>query len=139
MSAPPRAQEVDESFPCPAGCGEWLLLAHSTYAAKVAVGAFFEKGEAVAVRLGRCPCGATVCTRCKSTVKAADARTHMCKEATTETDAATQARNERVIHMSRSCGTECVCPRSRRHAWRGSASRAPRAVTSSRSRRDATS
>ena len=45
----------------------------------------------VAVRLGRCPCGALQCTRCKALVQPKDIYSHMCANATKEDDPATKA------------------------------------------------
>ena len=45
----------------------------------------------VAVRLGRCPCGALQCSRCKALVPPKDVYRHICADATKEDDPATKA------------------------------------------------
>ena len=66
---------------CPAGCGTFLMDDDESYAppGQPKLGEFFDTADGVAVRLGKCPCGALVCARCKALVPAKDERTHVCK------------------------------------------------------------
>ena len=86
---------------CPAGCGHWLLDDDPSYAppGEPRLGAFFDVKEGVAVRLGRCPCGALICSRCKALVPAADGMTHLCKDATADDPAS----RELIAKIGKKC------------------------------------
>ena len=75
---------------CPAGCGTFLMDDDPSYAppGQPKLGEFFDTADGVAVRLGRCPCGALVCARCKALVPAKDERAHVCKSGPGADDAA---------------------------------------------------
>lgn len=61
-------------------------------------------GDALALRLGECTCGALVCVRCKSVVPAAQRSEHMCREGTAETDSATVALMAKIGKQCPACG-----------------------------------
>ena len=103
----PALQSFDYSA-CPAGCGTFFLDNHPSYnprvQGQVALGEFFDVGQGIAVRLGQCPCGALVCSRCKALVDHRQAHTHVCKNATAEIDSATKALITKIGKACPACG-----------------------------------
>lgn len=108
------ASQADASAPssgfnysaCPANCGNYLIGSHPTYAraGECRLGEFFEVGPGVAVRLGRCPCGALQCVRCKALVQPEDAYSHMCAEATARDDAESRRLIAQIGKKCPACG-----------------------------------
>ena len=108
-SADPAAHASMPKFSaCPAGCGRWLLEEHASYNAHaVKLGEFFSVGDKMALRLGRCDCGALVCSRCYTVVPPAEGdkrRLHLCKTATAEADPATLELMKRIGRKCPACG-----------------------------------
>ena len=90
---------------CPAGCGTFLMDDDPSYAppGQPKLGEFFDTADGVAVRLGRCPCGALVCARCKALVPAKDERTHVCKSGPGADDAAARQLMARIGKKCPAC------------------------------------
>ena len=101
-SAAPAAADASVGYSaCPAGCGHWLLDEHPSYAppGEPRLGAFFDVKQGVAVRLGCCPCGALICSRCKGLVPAAERLSHLCKDATADDPAS----RELIAKIGKAC------------------------------------
>jgi hypothetical protein len=109
-----NAQSPDPARPgwCPTrsflAAGNYLYEEHPSYTPPpsegVRLGEFADVGVGVAVRLGRCPCGGLVCSRCKALVPAADVRSHVCKVATSADDPATRALIAKIGKKCPACG-----------------------------------
>ena len=91
---------------CPANCGHFLLDSDPSYAPKgeSRLGEFFDIKQGVAIRLGRCPCGALQCIRCKGLVPQKDVFSHVCAIATKDDDPASKALIAKIGKACPACG-----------------------------------
>lgn len=62
-----HTKDPEESFPCPGGCGAYLVASSPQFMC-VAKGEHEHEGFRRIIRLGECPCGALMCVRCREVV-----------------------------------------------------------------------
>ena len=105
LAGQPAPESHSPFSACPAGCGQYYYDEHTTYSElPVKLGEFYNVGDALALRLGVCTCGAVICTRCKSVIPAEEQASHMCRNASAEADPATKALMTKIGKQCPGCG-----------------------------------